>query len=96
MLPSLRTYNDLLFRMSSKVNTLTSQAHDTLDNWNRLAGGNGMTAAAVQKEVGELALDAGTLAVQGQALPATFPADTQVHADLAAFVDHLLGETSSN
>ena len=34
--------------------------------------------------------------VQGQALPATFPAGTLVHADLAAFVDHLLGETSSN
>ncbi len=32
--------------------------------------------------------------MQGQALPATFPADTQVHADLSAFVDHLLGETS--
>jgi len=33
--------------------------------------------------------------VQGQALPATFPAGTQVHADLAAFVDHLLAETAS-
>ena len=32
--------------------------------------------------------------VQGQALPATFPAQTQVHANLSAFVDHLLGETS--
>jgi D-glycero-D-manno-heptose 1,7-bisphosphate phosphatase len=32
--------------------------------------------------------------VQGQALPATFPAQTQVHANLLAFVDHLLGETS--
>jgi D-glycero-D-manno-heptose 1,7-bisphosphate phosphatase len=27
-------------------------------------------------------------------LPATFPGNTQVHADLSAFVDHLLGETS--
>jgi len=34
--------------------------------------------------------------MQGQALPATFPADTQVHADLSAFVDHLLGETPLN
>ena len=32
--------------------------------------------------------------MQGQALPAAFPAETQVHADLSAFVDHLLGETS--
>jgi D-glycero-D-manno-heptose 1,7-bisphosphate phosphatase len=32
--------------------------------------------------------------IQGQALPATFPAQTQVHANLSAFVDHLLGETS--
>lgn len=32
--------------------------------------------------------------MQGQALPATFPTDTQVHANLSAFVDHLLGETS--
>jgi len=32
--------------------------------------------------------------VQRQALPATFPAQTQVHANLSAFVDHLLGETS--
>lgn len=32
--------------------------------------------------------------VQGQALPATFPAQTQVHANLSAFVDHLMGETS--
>jgi D-glycero-D-manno-heptose 1,7-bisphosphate phosphatase len=30
-----------------------------------------------------------------QALPATFPAGTQVHADLAAFVEYLLAETSS-
>jgi D-glycero-D-manno-heptose 1,7-bisphosphate phosphatase len=27
-------------------------------------------------------------------LPPTFPASTQVHADLLAFVDHLLGETT--
>ncbi|MGV0960365.1 MAG: D-glycero-beta-D-manno-heptose 1,7-bisphosphate 7-phosphatase [Limnohabitans sp.] len=29
-----------------------------------------------------------------QGLPPEFPADTQVHADLSAFVDHLLGETA--
>ncbi len=33
--------------------------------------------------------------LQGQALPAGFPANTQVHADLVAFVDHLLGDVSS-
>ncbi len=30
-----------------------------------------------------------------QTLPAHFPANTQVHTDLAAFVDHLLGDASS-
>lgn len=33
--------------------------------------------------------------VYPSALPATFPADTQVHTDLAAFVDHLLGDAST-
>jgi D-glycero-D-manno-heptose 1,7-bisphosphate phosphatase len=28
-------------------------------------------------------------------LPAVFPVGTQVHADLAAFVDHLLGEAAA-
>lgn len=32
--------------------------------------------------------------VQGQPLPSDFPAQTHVHADLAAFVDHLLGEAA--
>jgi len=31
-----------------------------------------------------------------QALPATFPAATRIHADLAACVDHLLGQDSAN
>ena len=30
--------------------------------------------------------------VQGEPLPACFPAQTHVHADLAGFVDHLLGQ----
>jgi D-glycero-D-manno-heptose 1,7-bisphosphate phosphatase len=30
-----------------------------------------------------------------KALPAAFPVGTQVHADLAAFVDHLLGESAA-
>lgn len=33
--------------------------------------------------------------VQGHPLPPGFPASTQVHADLAAFVDHLLGEAAT-
>ena len=33
--------------------------------------------------------------VQGQTLPPSFPAITRVHTDLAAFVDHLLGDASS-
>ena len=33
--------------------------------------------------------------VQGQTLPPSFPAHTRVHTDLAAFVDHLLGDASS-
>lgn len=33
--------------------------------------------------------------VQGHPLPPGFPASTQVHADLAAFVDHLLGEVAT-
>ena len=33
--------------------------------------------------------------LQDQELPPTFPANTQVHADLAAFVDHLLGDDAS-
>jgi D-glycero-D-manno-heptose 1,7-bisphosphate phosphatase len=32
--------------------------------------------------------------MQNQALPPNFPVRTRVHADLAAFADHLLGETS--
>ena len=32
--------------------------------------------------------------MSAQGLPPDFPTDTQVHADLSAFVDHLLGETS--
>jgi D-glycero-D-manno-heptose 1,7-bisphosphate phosphatase len=32
--------------------------------------------------------------LKGQVLPSTFPADTQVHADLSDFVDHLLGEVA--
>ena len=33
--------------------------------------------------------------LQSQPLPPTFPAHTRVHADLAAFVDHLLGDAAS-
>ena len=33
--------------------------------------------------------------VQGQSLPPGFPVSTHVHADLAAFVDHLLGEAAT-
>ena len=33
--------------------------------------------------------------VQAGALPAGFPESTQIHADLAAFVDHLLSHTAS-
>ena len=33
--------------------------------------------------------------MQNQVLPPNFPASTRVHADLAAFADHLLGEASS-
>ena len=33
--------------------------------------------------------------VQSQALPPVFPPQTQVHADLAAFVDQLLGDDAS-
>jgi D-glycero-D-manno-heptose 1,7-bisphosphate phosphatase len=33
--------------------------------------------------------------VAGQPLPASFPPQTRVHADLAAFVDHLLGVDAS-
>ncbi len=32
--------------------------------------------------------------MSAQGLPPDFPSDTQVHAHLSAFVDHLLGETS--
>ena len=34
--------------------------------------------------------------MQGQALPPNFPVNTRVHTDLAAFVDHLLGDVSSS
>lgn len=80
LLPTLRGYNDLLFRMSSKVNTLTSQAHEMLDNWNRLEGGKGMTAEAVQKEVGELALDATYYQIRPD-LPLAADVNSQVTSD---------------
>lgn len=55
---TLRTYNDLLFRMAAKVNHLSSEAHTMLDRWNRLEASPTQSAAEVQKEMGDLLLDA--------------------------------------
>jgi len=54
-----------------------------------------MQAAQTAGCVPHLVLTGRSSDVQGQTLPPSFPAHTRVHADLAAFVDHLLGDASS-
>jgi D-glycero-D-manno-heptose 1,7-bisphosphate phosphatase len=51
-----------------------------------------MQAAQSVQCVPHLVLTGRHADVQGQALPPSFPAHTHVHADLAACVDHLLGD----
>jgi D-glycero-D-manno-heptose 1,7-bisphosphate phosphatase len=43
-----------------------------------------------------LLLTGKALAPRGQALPAAYPAQTQVHEDLAAFADHLIARSQAN
>jgi D-glycero-D-manno-heptose 1,7-bisphosphate phosphatase len=54
-----------------------------------------MQAAQTTGCVPHLVLTGRSSDVQGQTLPPSFPAHTRVHTDLAAFVDHLLGDASS-
>lgn len=51
-----------------------------------------MQAAHTAQCVPHLVLTGRHANVQGQILPPGFPSSTHVHADLSAFVDHLLGE----
>ena len=53
-----------------------------------------MQAAQIAQCAPHLVLTGRHADVHGQPLPSSFPAHTQVHADLAAFVDHLLGEAA--
>jgi len=80
LLPTLSTYNNLLFRMSAKVNKLTSDAHTLLDRWNRLDGDATRSAAEVQKEVEELALDATFYQIRPD-LPLTDEANSEIASD---------------
>lgn len=49
-------------------------------------------AAAAAGCTPHLVLTGRGLALRGQPLPAQFPPGTQVHADLAAFADHVIGQ----
>ena len=54
-----------------------------------------MEAAQAAGCAPHLVLTGRHLDMHNQVLPPSFPANTQVHTDLAAFVDHLLGDASS-
>ncbi len=54
-----------------------------------------MQAALMAQCAPHLVLTGRHADVQGEPLPACFPAQTRIHADLAEFVDHLLGQAAT-